>query len=384
MAFTDNWTENLNNNDPAAEGDDELNKSRRMARERLDEDHHFPADDTGESNQGRHKLLTFINQTTAVADVSMLRMYTKTIGGQQCIFIMSDTGTENQVSSGELAIAQILGTKYLNETAIADGYSPTYDAATGQLVYSTQANIVSGIITGMEAVYNDAITIKVNPGAYWVGQVRVATANITTLTIGTDADWIDGSAYSYAGGAGICYIYGNTDGDIKLEETAPSKHDTSGNTNGTLYYHLEGAVYWMLLSEIQINTANQIPLSFVQVGNRIIFDSSYWGASATGETSVKVLENGSSAAWADVNCATVCGGCIRDIKIIFKPGAGGHLYIRRNGTAVDGHSVQATTSEPVEMNSIPLDANGIFEYKVASGASGIYVYIKEKTLSTRS
>lgn len=150
---------------------------------------------------------------------------------------------------------------------------------------------------GLELVYSTTTALIVNAGSLTHGHnTNIDETSNTTLTLGTAADWYDGSTHSYSGGAGWCYVGVDSSGNIKLLHTsAPDKADDSGNTDGTkLYWYDSGNTeYWRVIGAVYVSTADQLSRKWFQQGDIIRYD-----------TPVSLTTTVSSGAWSSaVTCA---------------------------------------------------------------------------------
>lgn len=125
-------------------------------------------------------------------------------------------------------------------------------------------------IKGMELYYSTNLAVSCDAGIVYNGATRVEKITATVLTLATAADWWDGATDTYGGGAGWCYIGVNSSGNVKLlGANPPDKHDTDGDTVGTLYYWYDGAAYWRVIGAVRVNTSNQIINEWEPRGNLI-------------------------------------------------------------------------------------------------------------------
>ena len=126
----------------------------------------------------------------------------------------------------------------------------------------------------IDDVANDDLVIVVKAGVLHHGSKAITkTANVT-LTLGTAADWWDGAADTYAGGAGWCYVGVDVSGNVKLlGANAPDKADVSGNTAGTLLYWYDSTLYWRVIGAVRIDTDDKAhAMGHIQNGNMVMFD----------------------------------------------------------------------------------------------------------------
>lgn len=94
--------------------------------------------------------------------------------------------------------------------------------------------------------------LSVDTGVVYIGTTRIAKTSVTGLNIGTAGDYTDGA--SDRGTDKQIYVYCDTDGNIKMNENVPNRHDTSGTTTGILYYYYDGAEYWRHIGEFYLNS----------------------------------------------------------------------------------------------------------------------------------
>lgn len=113
-------------------------------------------------------------------------------------------------------------------------------------------------LKGMKLYPSTLTAISADAGVVYNGTTRIAKTSATILTLSTAADWWDGGVDTYAGGAGWVYIGVNSTGSIKfIGANAPNRHDTSGNTIGTLYYWYDGSAYWRVIGNGWVTITNQ-------------------------------------------------------------------------------------------------------------------------------
>jgi len=130
------------------------------------------------------------------------------------------------------------------------------------------------ILRGFEVVFGTTAYLTVNAGTLFNGGTLIDKVANTDLALATAADWYDGNTHSYAGGAGLCYVGVDGEGNIKLlGANPPNKADASGNTAGDLLYYYDGAKYWRVLPEaVHIATNNTFDLKWFRFGNFVGFD----------------------------------------------------------------------------------------------------------------
>lgn len=176
----------------------------------------------------------------------------------------SDDGANIPVANVTGAVAttgaqSIAGVKTFTSFPITPSLAPTtnYQVSNKKYVDDTIPDVMSDmILRGFELKYKGTSDLYVEPGTLFVGSTRVNTTVQTILTLATGSDWIDGSAPSLT--SIFVYIYVDASGNIKLEETPPTKADTSGNTAGTLLYHLEGSTYWRCIGAVSTDGSGNI------------------------------------------------------------------------------------------------------------------------------
>ena len=238
------------------------------------------------------------------------------------------------------------------------------------------AQISDKILTGFELIYKTTDDVYVEPGSLLVGATLVNKTARTTLTLATAADWWDGAVDSYAGGAGWCYIGVKADGDIKLlGANPPDKADTAGNTVGTLLYWYDSTLYWRVIGAVRVHTDNTILLKFYQQGDWIMYDDP--------ENDTHALTNGSSAAFADVNCSDYVPALSELVKIqgygvSLGTNTAGSCSVRTDGSgAVNGLKVLHGGVGDVQAASFGHDAD---QFDIFT-ASRIFEYIRGGTFT---
>ncbi len=127
-------------------------------------------------------------------------------------------------------------------------------------------NIGSGestVLWGLEIAdtTEDDAVVTIRPGYGFHGAIGISKTVNTVLTFATDGHWFDGSAHSYGGGAGLCYIGYDSSGNIRLlGANPPDCHDIAGNAVAgatDLYFDDTGGVsgeYWRVIGAIWIDT----------------------------------------------------------------------------------------------------------------------------------
>ena len=238
--------------------DNDLRNLKKGLRERDAVDHNRKADETGDSYIGYHKKVSFIDQTS---DVS-----TYTQGGAY------------YTKSGEAYFRDKAG----NVVPMTSG---------GQLVIGSNSHMIS---RGFELVYSSGTQVIVNPGTLYHNITQVNKTATTTLVLATGSDWIDGSAAASITSIPI-YIYVNSSGGIKLEETAPAYADTAGNTAGKKIYHKESSTYWRWIGSVMTNSSDEI-IKFYNMNDWIYYDD--------GITDCLVLNAGTQTSFTAQSCVT--------------------------------------------------------------------------------
>lgn len=157
------------------------------------------------------------------------------------------------------------------------------------------------ITRGFELTYTSSSAIVVNPGTLYHNITRVDKTANTTLTLSTDADWYDGSAHSYSGGAGWCYVGVDGSGNVKLlAANAPDYADTLGNAAGTKLYYKQGSTYWRVLGAFRVSTSDEVASVWYQSSDYIALD-----------VPVSITTSLSSSAWSG---AVSCGAAMPAIS----------------------------------------------------------------------
>ena len=207
-------------------GDDDIRELKYAMRERFAADHQALADETGYTNIGIHKKVTLLAQAadpTAYDDV--VYIYVKEVGTEDELFYMDTAGNVIQLTSvGKInASALGIGSQATGDLLYADSASlfkrlGIGSAGQGLLVsggkpaWGTPATSKHIISRGFELTYKTNADVYVEPGTLYHNITEVNKTARTILTLATTADWWDGNADSYAGGAGWCYIGVKADG----------------------------------------------------------------------------------------------------------------------------------------------------------------------------
>lgn len=108
-------------------------------------------------------------------------------------------------------------------------------------------------------------TITISSGVAYHGTTRLAKTASTSLALGTAADWVDG--VSARGTDKYGYVVIDSSGNIKLTDTAPTKADTSGNTDGKLRYCVVSSTYYRLLAWFYMNDTGSGNINYWEYGN---------------------------------------------------------------------------------------------------------------------
>ncbi len=136
------------------------------------------------------------------------------------------------------------------------------------------------VLNGFNVVTNDPDGVTFDPGIYYVGSTRVNKIAQIELNVGTAGDYINGA--SERATSTWIYVYGDDSGNIKLDDSAPDHHDTSGNTVGIKYYFKNGSDYWRFLVPIRLNATGSGNINyFRQQDNQIMWDIPVNEATAT-------------------------------------------------------------------------------------------------------
>lgn len=235
------------------------------------------------------------------------------------------------------------------------------------------------ISNGFELGYGSSgTTIVVNAGVLAHETTEVRKTADTTLTLATAGDWLDESAYSYAGGQDWVYVYSDNAGNIKLEETAPTLADTSGNTAGNLMYHLETATYWRVIGAAYVSNTNKLAWPWTQVGNEVIYWVDCEGSDPTGDSTV-ILDEGNTTSWTDVT-VTFLPSLSNPIPLLFgqHTGDSGSVSIRTNGDSLT-YGVEFynyTAYQTLPCIYMPVDSNKKIEYKSKNGQAKLSLWAR--------
>ena len=180
-------------------------------------------------------------------------------------------------------------------------------------------------IEGLELYWSTTSAVSVDAGLLYNGATRVRKSSATILNVGTASDYINGA--SERGTSKWIYVYSNSSGSIKLDDTAPDYADVSANTVGMLRYYKVGTAYWRLIGAIRLNATGSGNINvFFQRENLVMWD-----------VPVIITTTPSVAAWsAALSCATgipaISTSVIFGLECADGGGAEARLWIRPNGS----------------------------------------------------
>jgi hypothetical protein len=184
------------------------------------------------------------------------------------------------------------GTAYIS----VEGFMCGLFSGGGSTASSSSGSGTEDIIArGLELSWNSTTQVIVNPGVLYNGTTKVSKTANTTLDVSSAGDYMSGA--SQRGTNKWLYVYSDSSGSIKLEQTAPNYADTNGNTAGTKFYYFQASPgkYWRCIGAIRLNaTGSGEVIKFAQNGNRIDYQTiinittSYTG-SWSGDTSCSAM-----------------------------------------------------------------------------------------------
>lgn len=160
--------------------------------------------------------------------------------------------------------------------------------------YSTGSS--AHIITrGFELEWAGLTKVTVLPGDLY-HNVTLVTGVSTTLDITSASNYISG--VSERGASKWLYVYSNSSGTLKLDDSAPAYADTDANTTGTKYYYLSSS-YYRCLGAIRLNASQNI-IEFYQQSNCVMYStpitivsdaspSSSWSGATACNTSIPAI-----------------------------------------------------------------------------------------------
>ena len=215
----------------------------------------------------------------------------------------------------------------------------------------------------------DATAIIINAGVLNHGSTKISKTSNTTLTFATAADWWDGAADTYAGGAGWCYVGADVSGNIKLlGANPPDKADSAGNTDGTKYYWYDGSLYWRVIGAIRVDTDDKVGLEMHQTGNFVAMDVANFTFN--------------SAAFTDISLAAYVPAISRLVSMGVDENSQGTVYIRPNGSAFATGIYCGILSQSLVIGLVMTDATQVVEAK-NSGAGNSHLKLVGYYLNIR-
>ncbi len=273
-------------------------------------------------------------------------------------------GTEPAIAANSIRLAKVTTTGTTVST-VRDDRVTAISLGTNDdpMLFGLEVRIATG----------DATVATIDAGVCYNGTTRVDKITKTAINLSTAADWWDGVADTYAGGAGWCYIGVSSSSTIKfLGANPPDKSDTAGNANGRLIYWYDGSAYWRVIGAIRVNTSNNIARYYVQDGN-------YIGYLDAANESFLVVASGTQTSFTDVDCTAFMPAYAERCKIGVTPVSTNldTLAVRKNGqnestgtssVAIDT-DYTAIDVPAVTDDNIFTDSSQIFEYKVSSSDS---------------
>jgi|TARA_Y100000310_G_scaffold315318_1_gene365707 hypothetical protein len=217
-------------------------------------------------------------------------------------------------------------------------------------------SIVRGFEIGAAVADDTAITVTAGTLIHGTTQIN-KTAN-TTLTFATAADWWDGAADSYSGGAGWCYVGVDVSGNIKLLGANPAdKADTAGNTAGFFLYWYDSSLYWRVIGAIRVDTDDQVHvMGRRQYGNFVMLDEFQ-----------EALGGGTATSFTDVDCSAFAPGHTRQLYLAADVGSV-VMQIRANGSSATNGATRIGASTRGMMWA-PSDSSQVIEYKLSGATS---------------
>lgn len=225
-------------------------------------------------------------------------------------------------------------------------------------------------LKGMELNWGNGDIISTDAGVVYVGTTRVKETTFTNLNLGTAADYITG--ISERGANKFIYVYIDSTGSVKLDDSAPDYADTDGNTTGILRYFKNGTDYWRCLGAV-LTDASQYVIRFYNIGNEMFYDDSANTAAA-----LRVLNAGASVTFADVDCSGAVPSIASGISFNAQ-GAGADsiiITLRNNGSAATSGINQISLGTNNDYGVIPItpcDNSRIVEYKVNAGNTTLWL-----------
>ncbi len=338
---------------------------------------------SGETYGGVKKAVFYAQGTAPTTIANTIIGFGSDVSAKCEFFLLDEDGNFTQVTSAGKLLMSLLN---LTDTPAAF----TGKAGQALLVNTTEdamafaAGFSDAITRGFELTYKTAADLYVEPGTLFNGITKINKTARTTLALATAADWWDGAADSYAGGAGWCYIGVNPSGDIKLlGANPPDKADTAGNTVGTLYYWYDGSVYWRVIGAVWVHTDNTMTKKWFQQKDTIYYDAPQQVSTST------------SASWTAVDCSPA----IPAISTSGYFGAhtynltnGMHIQIRRTGSTggtANGNNIAGVTINNATGVSIgggkwcATDGSQSIDVKHSSAASSGSVFVDGYILNIR-
>lgn len=138
--------------------------------------------------------------------------------------------------------------------------------------------------------WQSTTVISIDPGLLHNGTTTISKSGYTGLDITDIADYTTGA--SQRGTSKWLYVYCDNATNFAFNETAPNRHDTSGNTAGILYYYYDGSKYWRCVGAIRLNAVGSGEIDkFYQAGSFYSWD-----------VPVVVSTTVSDGAWASQSC----------------------------------------------------------------------------------
>ena len=116
---------------------------------------------------------------------------------------------------------------------------------------------------GLQLTVNTPDALMISPGVVFHGTTRFVKTSETTLNLATGGDWAAGGG---SRGNSYGYVAINPSGTLQLTTTAPTLHDSAGNTAGKLRYSDITGTKWRVLNWFYMdNVSNDIQAG--QYGN---------------------------------------------------------------------------------------------------------------------
>jgi len=182
MPYTETWDETK----PAGGrnvnlGDNDIREFKSAVRERLATDHHFVADETGKTNIGLHKKVSFYTPLASdpTAETSVFHLYSKDVSDKAELFGTDEDDNNIQLTSGGGIMAESISGVYAaaNTAAIATIMS---------LIYPIGYVITLGVSTNPGTLLGIGTWTAIT-GTVIVGKAAAGTFNTLDATGGAES-----------------------------------------------------------------------------------------------------------------------------------------------------------------------------------------------------